>query len=387
MEVLDEDDNLALGGVAEAARTRAAERPIPPSRLADDMLRYTMRSIARHRGAASFESMTARSWWTRGRAPPHTHVTCAEHNVKNIVQHWSGVIVKTRAEASSEASFHVGDGDPLTRVRSTDEFFRWPHMLHLLDSIDPHERVTIKAALLGAGDRQHTELQRAVFESEAWVHAMWISGCVREACALSIIGDYARAVLDRGLLPSVRREFHDAAYVLASASLGIELTHVCKQRHRVFLHNQAVNIIAHVEAYRTVQAQHPTAPRVDWWLGTNIDLEHKFGRLHRAANDRGNAEQVSSSLVKTEAVSQLHAKHARHRSRKYTISDVPDEHWNDGSGMRMYVNTWVYGEPLEEYELRGEAYKQKKKQKQAATRAGRGKDATTRTYHVKYASG
>lgn len=170
-------------------------------------------------------------------------------------------------------------------------------------------------------------------------------------------------------------------------SLGLELTGtVERQRHRCMLSGQAYNMLATTEVIADVQREHPNHERA---MGDNTALEHRFAQLYRPWGERGNSEQVSCQLVKSEAVSSL----GRRRSRKYTPPSLQGEDvgsdWNDGSGVLLHVWMRVIGQELSSYERAHDrtdahARAQKYEQGRDARKAGRGKDATTRTYQARF---
>ena len=208
---------------------------------------------------------------------------------------------------------------------------------------------------------------------------------IREAAVFGILSNFLSAILDTGLTHQVRRFYIRAAHTLAVRSLGLELTQsVTRMRHRVMLSGQAQNMLAATEIILDVTRDHPSQERA---LGDNTPLEHRFAELYRPWGDRGNAEQVVCTLVKSEAVSSL----GRRRSRKYTMPQGKEHanDWNDGGGLRMHAWMNLLGYDLSSYKreegrLDAHARAQKYEQGRDARKAGRGKDATTRTYQARH---
>ena len=340
------------------------------------------------------------AWWPEAdgseAGPRVDHVTCIPHNFKNMVDRWSSMAKEVAEGRTSGAGTASSSGagtasssgaegddvvDELNPLRDGEEFFRWRRVLDVLDDGE----VEVRAALIGAADKQHTNVKRALVDSQRLSAALWEAMLIREAAVFGILSNFLSAILDTGLTHQVRRFYIRAAHTLAVRSLGLELTQsVTRMRHRVMLSGQAQNMLAATEIILDVTRDHPSQERA---LGDNTPLEHRFAELYRPWGDRGNAEQVVCTLVKSEAVSSL----GRRRSRKYTMPQGKEHanDWNDGGGLRMHAWMNLLGYDLSSYKreegrLDAHARAQKYEQGRDARKAGRGKDATTRTYQARH---
>lgn len=70
---------------------------------------------------------------------------------------------------SDEANSLVDDAvDVLARLGQGEEFFRWRRVLAAIDARD----VEVRAALIGAADKQRTNVKRALVDNQRFVGAL-----------------------------------------------------------------------------------------------------------------------------------------------------------------------------------------------------------------------
>lgn len=391
---LGEEDWFADGQAARKAQrlAAAAQSPTATKRGPDELMADIMRWLARvRRKRVTRRWLDHGAWWPSNEvAQPMMcdHVTCVEHNVKNILQR----LAKHVKKVSTARPVYGPMPNPLAVLHEREEFWRHRRMLEVVRSLPPEDSLAVRAALVGAGDAQHTDLHRGVAECPVLQRSLVDAGLLREFAALGVIADVSAAVLDMGLPPELRRQFTRSAQTLACAALGNELRHpAVRARNRVALHGQLMMMLAHAEVvldvHRRFDGDLPC--RADWHLGTNVELEHRFASIDRHSLARGNADAANLALHRSEAVHGAVSKLKVNLrlSRKYstsTTSPADDKEWYSASGLRMFAHMWVLDRALVSFEAEPhekEALDQKKEQHIAARRAGKGKDATTRTWH------
>ena len=83
---------------------------------------------------------------------------------------------------SDEANSLVDDAvDVLARLGQGEEFFRWRRVLAAIDALD----VEVRAALIGAADKQHTNVKRALVDNQRFVGALWDTRACSASCPTS----------------------------------------------------------------------------------------------------------------------------------------------------------------------------------------------------------
>ena len=298
---------------------------------------------------------------------------CVPHTTKNTIQ------TKIKAVAGNPAS-------------STDRT-----MVRALLSLNDTESIAVKTVLLGAADKQHTELMKAVVDSVEWLDALWNAGLHREAANFEILNNLMTAFQDTGLTRRVREAYLDAGERSIRAWLGAELyVPGIKSRHRFALRGQCESFLCTIESVRRAKEHlsHTTLHEnvmIERQVGSQDSQERSFARIPNHTNHRGSSQLVASACERADAVERLGGQ-VRAHSRNYDVDSRTQcrvTQWNDGGGIRLHARRWIHGgtaDTLNISQHERPSFMQFQHRKRGARQAARGSDMTVRMFHKKYCS-